>query len=120
MFDSGKTEREVFAQIHAEWDEHTAHGWCHTIPNAMIVTASLLFGGDDFGKTICLAVQTGFDTDCNGATAGSINGMRLGYKKLPREWFEPLNDRLSTSIFGIGDADIPSLVAETVAHALGK
>ena len=120
MFDSGKTEREVFAQIHAEWDEHTAHGWCHTIPNAMIVTASLLFGGDDFGKTICLAVQTGFDTDCNGATAGSINGMRLGYKKLPREWFEPLNDRLSTSIFGVGDADIPSLVAETVAHALGK
>ena len=30
------------------------HDWCHVISNAMVVTAALLYGEGDYGKTVCL------------------------------------------------------------------
>ena len=120
MFDDGKTSEETFAKIHEKWDEHSGHGWCHTISNAMIVAASLLYGGGDYGKSICLAVQTGFDTDCNGATVGSIIGMRNGLSGIPEEWYKPLNDKLSTSIFGVGIVKISEMGEKTLKVALDR
>ena len=74
---------EVEKRIHGEWNEWNQHHWCHTVSNAMIVTAAILWGEGDYGKSICQAVQIGFDTDCNGATVGSILGMMLGKEKIP-------------------------------------
>ena len=78
-------------KIYQRFDECTEHDWCHTISNAMIVTAALLYGNKDFGKSICLAVQTGFDTDCNGATVGSVVGMISGISKIDTKWTEPVS-----------------------------
>ena len=116
MFDDGKTSEEVFAKIHEKWDEHSGHGWCHTISNAMIVAASLLYGGGDYGKSICLAVQTGFDTDCNGATVGSILGMANGLESIPEYWGKRYNDKLETSIFEVGTVKISDCVKRTIEH----
>ncbi|MCL2060967.1 MAG: ADP-ribosylglycohydrolase family protein, partial [Oscillospiraceae bacterium] len=70
---------DIAAQnIHKCYDEKSEFGWLHTNSNAMIVAMAVLYGGGDFGKSICLAVQTGYDTDCNGATVGSIVGMMVG------------------------------------------
>ena len=118
MFDAGKTGEEAFAFIHEKWDEYTEHGWCHTISNAMIVAAALLWGDNDYGKSICLAVQTGFDTDCNGATVGSILGMKNGIGAIPAEWYAPINDTLDTSIFGVGKVKLSDMAAKTVKLAL--
>ena len=86
----------------------------------MIVAASLLYGGGDYGKSICLAVQTGFDTDCNGATVGSVIGMRNGVSRIPEEWYKPLNDKLSTSIFGVGIVKISEMAEKTLRVATEK
>ena len=104
--------------IHKKYNEYTSHGWCHTISNAMIVAASLLYGEGDFGKSICLAVQTGFDTDCNGATVGSVLGMRGGIDDIPEHWKAPLQNTLHTSIFGVGTVKISDCAAKTMAHVL--
>ncbi len=117
LYDAGARE-EIFAFIHEAWDEHTAHGWCHTISNAMIVAASLLCGQKDFGRSICMAVQTGFDTDCNGATVGSILGMMLGTAAIGDEWSAPLNDTLETTIFGLGKVKISEMAARTMAAVI--
>lgn len=72
----------------------------HTINNAALVLLGLLYGERDLGKTIGITVQGGWDTDCNGATAGSILGVMLGAEALPGRWIEPLNDTLHTAVMG--------------------
>lgn len=115
-YESGIPSDECFARIHKRYDEHTGHGWCHTIPNAMIVAAALLYGGGDFGRSICMAVETGFDTDCNGATVGSVLGMANGYDAIPAYWRAPINDTLHTSVFGVGTIKLTDAARLTLEH----
>lgn len=112
----GRSQADCFAYIHEAYDEYTPHGWCHTISNAMIVAASLLYGRGDFGRSICMAVETGFDTDCNGATVGSIIGMARGRQAISEEWAAPVRDTLHTSIFGGGTVRISDCARATLAH----
>ena len=113
---AGETAEAVFADIHRRWDEHNVHDWCHTVSNAEIVAAALLWHGDDFGRAVCAAVEVGFDTDCNGATVGSILGMRGGMSVIGPEWLEPLHGMLDTSIFGVGRVSIEALIDKTMQH----
>ncbi len=115
-FKNGVTQADCFQNIHEQYDEHTSHGWCHTIPNAMIVVASLLYGKGDYSKSICMAVETAFDTDCNGATVGSILGMANGIESIPEYWVKPINDTLHTSIFGINKVKISDRAKLTLDH----
>ena len=116
QYDNGTSQKDCFADIHNKFDEFTSHGWCHTISNAMIVAASLLYGNGDFGKSICMAVETGFDTDCNGATVGSILGMANGISSIDDVWKKPINNKLHTSIFGVGTVNITDVVELTMKH----
>ena len=113
---NGMTKEDVFKIIHEKYDEYTAHGWCHTIPNAMIVAASLLMGDGDFGRSVCMAVETGFDTDCNGATVGSVIGMMNGTGSISEEWSSPINDTIYTDIFGLAKVRISDRVKLTMEH----
>jgi ADP-ribosylglycohydrolase len=108
------TYDEVIQQIHKLYDEADGHGWCHTNSNAMIVVTALLYGEKDFGKSLCMAVQPGFDTDCNGATTGSILGMILGEANIPQLWSEPYNKTLATSIIGHNIVSVDDLVNQTL------
>ena len=114
-FRAGATQKECFERIHTKYDEFT-NDWCFTISNAMIVVASLLYGKGDYGKSICMSVETGFDTDCNAATVGSILGMANGVQSIPEYWKQPVNDILHTSIFGVGTVKISERAALTMEH----
>ena len=115
-YKNGISCKECFEDIHEKYDEYTGYGWCHTNPNAMITVASLLYGEGNYGKSICMAVETGFDTDCNGATVGSIFGMAHGIESIPEYWQRPIKDKLQTSIFGVGTVSISERVAKTLTQ----
>ena len=100
--------------VHSLFDENARHHAVHVIPNAMIVVLAILYGEMDFEKTISTAALSGFDTDCNGATAGSILGLLLGKKGLPSKWIDPLNDLLDTGIPGYDTVRISELAKDTV------
>ncbi|AEE96392.1 ADP-ribosylation/Crystallin J1 [Mahella australiensis 50-1 BON] len=53
--------------------------------------------GEDFADAICKAVNCGYDTDCTGATLGSILGIMYGTKIIPQEWSAPLSDTITTN-----------------------
>jgi hypothetical protein len=119
-YESGVSKDDCFADIHKRWDEHTQHGWCHTIPNAMIVAAALLYGEGDYSKSICMAVETGFDTDCNGATVGSVVGMAKGIDSIGENWTAPIKDTLHTCVFGRETVVISEAVKHTMEHIRSK
>ena len=112
----GKTKDECYALIHGMWNEANGHDWCHTISNAMIVAYALLYGENDFGKSICLAVEACFDTDCNGATVGSVMGMKNGIESIGEEWTSPINNTIETTLIGVGMVNIKEAVKKTLEH----
>ena len=87
---------EDFRTRYDEWDKQDA---VHTVSNAELVAAALLWGNGDYSKTICLAVQCGFDTDCNGATTGSIVGMMVGCDGIDRQWTDPIRGLVNTPVY---------------------
>lgn len=90
----------------------------HTINNACFVALGLLYGEGDFGKSICIAVESGLDTDCNGATVGSIMGIIFGANKLPKKWIEPLNDTLESLVPGFQKVKISDLARRIIKLCL--
>lgn len=107
---------QLTEQLCQEYNDQNIHHWDHTISNAMIVTAALLYGEGSYGRSICLAVQTGFDTDCNGATVGSVVGMMKGFETIEPSWLEPVHGRLETDLFGVGTVEVEAMVDRTLRH----
>jgi ADP-ribosylglycohydrolase len=92
----------------------------HSLPNAAIVVMALLKGEGDFSKTIGLAVMAGLDTDCNGATAGSIMGCALGTQGIPAHWTDPFNDRIRTHLKGLSEIRISEMAERMYRVARGS
>ena len=60
--------------------------------NVGFTLIALLWGNYDFGRTVLIALNSGYDTDCTAATAAAVLGVILGASGLPRKWVEPLKD----------------------------
>ncbi len=101
-------------RVHEIWKEERAHDWCHTLSNAMIVAIGLLWGEYDYGKSICRAVQACFDTDCNGATTGSILGILHGRRALPARWVDVINDTLHTGVAGYNTVKLEDITRDSL------
>ncbi|MEI6603253.1 MAG: ADP-ribosylglycohydrolase family protein, partial [Clostridia bacterium] len=64
--------------------------------NIGIMIIGLLYGENDFGKSICIANNCGEDTDCTCATLGALLGIINGRQAIPQKWVEPIGDYIST------------------------
>lgn len=113
----GLNWEQAIDRVHKLFDEKTGYHWCHTIPNAMIVCIALIYGEAELEKSIGIAVMAAFDTDCNGATAGSIVGMINGAGGLSDKWIKPLNNKLKSGVDGFGLVEISELARRTVDMA---
>ena len=89
------------------------HG-VHTINNAALIVMGLHYGEQDFERGIVCTVRGGWDTDCTGATVGSILGIKGGARSLPEKWIGVLNDRLLSAVAGENDNKISDLARRTL------
>ncbi|KAA5807915.1 ADP-ribosylglycohydrolase family protein [Thermoanaerobacterium thermosaccharolyticum] len=96
------------------YEKYGHYNTTHTINNACIVALSLIYGNKDFGKSICLAVMSGLDTDCNAATVGSIVGLMIGAKKLPVKFIQPICDTAMTGVYKYNLVKVSDLAKETL------
>ncbi|WP_442806427.1 ADP-ribosylglycohydrolase family protein [Streptomyces sp. NBC_01317] len=96
---------------------HSALGhyhWVHVVPNTALLAAALTHADGDFTGSICRAVSGGWDTDSNGATAGSVAGLLAGHPdRLPERWTGPLKNRLATSVGGFDGIGFDTLAEIT-------
>ncbi|MFF9500412.1 ADP-ribosylglycohydrolase family protein [Streptomyces sp. NPDC014656] len=83
-------------RLHARYG---GYHWVHAVPNTALLAAALTHADGDFTRSVCAAVSGGWDTDSNGATAGSVAGLLAGHPdRLPARWTSPLKNRLATSV----------------------
>jgi ADP-ribosylglycohydrolase len=91
--------------------------WVHVIPNALVTLMALVHGRGSFLDTVSIAVMAGFDTDCNGATAGSLAGILYGADAIPERLARPLGDRVETYLQGHERQSLQDLVRRTAVVA---
>ena len=106
---------DAIGSIQARYGKYS---WVHTVNNAAIIAAGLLWGRGDYSATIGLTVSGGWDTDSNGATAGSVAGVMLGASALPAHFVGPLKDRVRSALFGFDNSRISELAARTTRLAV--
>ncbi|GAA3352994.1 hypothetical protein GCM10017744_004340 [Streptomyces antimycoticus] len=104
----------ALAEIHVAYGQYS---WIHTINNAAAVTAALLWCEGDYTSAVGKVVMSGWDTDSNGATVGSVAGILTGTAGLPKRLIEPLHDRTRSALFGFDNSVISDLAARTVRFA---
>ena len=76
----------------------------YSVINLGFMMLALLLGEGDFEKTLLLAVNCGFDTDCTAATVGAVIGIIKGYNALPAMWRERIGDTFTAGTVNVDRA----------------
>jgi ADP-ribosylglycohydrolase len=112
---SGITWESALTEIQTAYGHYS---WVHTINNAAAVAAALLWSDDDFVTGVGRIVMSGWDTDSNGATVGSVLGILTGSDNLPEHLIAPLENRTRSALFGFDNSVISDLADRTTRLAL--
>ena len=106
--------RQTLEQIDREYSRERYPGNCHIVPNHARIILALLYGEDDFQKSMTVVNTSGFDTDCNSGNVGCIMGVKNGLAGIDAgpDWRGPVADRLYLPTADGGSA-ISDAVSET-------
>lgn len=96
--------RERIATLHGHYMSTNA------IPNHGFTILGWLYG-EDYGDSLCKAVNCGYDTDCTGATLGSVLGIVGGTSAIPEEWKRPIGETIVLHEY-TGQCDAPKTTLE--------
>lgn len=88
-FDRGVPTWESWEQLVAR---HATDNFTHAPLNVALATWALCHGQGDFERSILLAVNGGYDTDCTAATVGATLGLASGAGEIPVRWREPIGE----------------------------
>jgi ADP-ribosylglycohydrolase len=85
----------------------------HTINNALICLMALFYGKMDTVSAPAIAVMGALDTDCNGATVGSIVGAAAGRKHFRMDLADRLHDTVKPGMIGFAQSSVRELAERT-------
>jgi len=119
----GVRECLVWIEDCADWeacmerleDRYAGMSPVHTINNALICILSLFYGEMDTRRSTTIAVMAGLDTDCNGATVGSMVGAAAGRSAFDESFAAPLGDRVKPAMIGFSDTTMRELAERHLA-----
>jgi hypothetical protein len=88
--------REAFGLLSAHYGYDKYGGNCHMVPNHGLIVLSLLWGDDDFQKTLMIVNTCGWDTDCNSGNVGCLMGIKNGLARIEAgpDYRGPVADRM--------------------------
>ena len=82
-------------------------GWFQSPANVAFVVLGLLYGQGDFKQSLIYAVNCGDDTDCTGATLGSLLGIMGGMESIPQDWMAYIGDGIKSICLTNGHGRFP-------------
>lgn len=85
--------------------------------NGAYIALGLLYGDGDMGKTLDISTRAGQDSDCNPASAAGILGVVLGYRGIPDEWKNGIEE-LADEKFAYTVYSLNEIVASTEKRAI--
>jgi hypothetical protein len=85
VLDWRATQTKIYDKYYGANSLGRAYYWIESTVNTGMTTLALLYGQGDYKSTVEIAVNAGFDADCNPATAGGLLGMMLGASGLPAD-----------------------------------
>ncbi|HEY4389447.1 MAG TPA: ADP-ribosylglycohydrolase family protein, partial [Ktedonobacteraceae bacterium] len=88
--------RKTRDRIVDRYGYNTYGGNCHVVPNHALIILALLYGEDNFQKSLSIVNTCGWDTDCNSGNVGCLLGIKNGLQGLEGgpDWRGPVADRL--------------------------
>ena len=104
--------RELLAE---RYGYHIYGGNCHMVPNHGLIVFSLLYGDDDFQRTLMIVNTCGWDTDCNSGNIGCLMGIKNGLEGIGSgpDYRGPVADRMY-----LPTADGGSAINDAVTQAV--
>ena len=107
-----RVARELLAE---SYGYHIYGGNCHMIPNHGLMILSLLYGDNDFQRTLMIVNTCGWDTDCNSGNIGCLMGIKDGLAGLSTgpDYRGPVADRMYLPTADGGNA-ISDAVTQTM------
>ncbi len=88
--------RKTRERIVARYGYDKFGGSCHIVPNHALIMLSLLYGEDDFQRSLMIVNTSGWDTDCNAGNVGCLLGVKNGLAGIDDgpDWRGPVADKL--------------------------
>ena len=119
LWESGKSLFETREIIIEKYGDYA--GWTDCVTNVPFILMGWLYGEGDFGKSICAAVNCGFDADCTGATLGALLGL-INPDSIDEKWIAPIGDDIivSDNIIGVHIADKLDTFCDRIASLAVK
>ena len=95
-------------------------GWFQAPANVAFVILGLLYGEGDYKKSMIYAIDCGDDTDCTGATIGSLMGIMYGGSYVPEDWAEYVGDEILSVAIDLSYLSRPtSCTDESIRYVYG-
>ncbi len=106
--------RQARLKVARDYGYHRYPGNCHVVPNHALIHLGLLYGEDDFQKTLMIVNTSGWDTDCNSGNVGCLMGIKNGLAGIDHGpgWRDPVADQLY-----ISSADGSKGISDAVSEA---
>ncbi len=96
-------------------DENLGHyNWVHTLNNAALISAGLLWGRD-FVTSVAITISGGRDTDSSAATVGSVYGAIHGVQSVPSALVGTTHVRVRSAVKDFDRIEIAQLAKRTLA-----
>lgn len=115
-----RATREKIA-AHYGYDKYI--GNCHMVPNHALIIMGLLYGDDDFARTLMIVNTAGWDTDCNSGNVGALLGIKNGLEGIDSssyDWRGPVADRMYLATADGGRAITDALIETYAVVNIGR
>jgi len=108
--------RKTRERIVATYGYDSYGGNCHIVPNHAVMLLGLLYGENDFQRSLMITNTAGWDTDCNSGNLGCLLGIKNGLAGLETgpDWRGPVADQIFMPTAD-GGRTITDAVRETYA-----